>query len=317
MPKPRKETRKGTNTLRVPSLESFRAEGDRVGSLLVVQGADLDLGRHVLVDRATTIGRDDDNELALNDGSISRRHCRVERDAATGIYTLVDLGSTNGTIVNGHRVGDRYPLREGDKVFLGASVVKFSYSDWVDLEYQSRVEEMVATDSLTGLASRRQYELTFTAMAERAQAEQSVLTLMVMDLDGLKEINDRHGHHMGGYVIAEVATVIRQVLEPHGVVCRYGGDEFVGCFPMLDRCIAATLAEDVRRGIAEMPIEKDGVPLPVTMSIGLASYPGDAERPAELFTVADRALYKAKRGGRNQVAAPDRASTSDGTPTLT
>lgn len=317
MPKRRKETRKGTNTLRVPSLDSFRSDGDRVGSLLVVQGADLDLGRHVLVDRPTTIGRDDDNELALNDGSISRRHCRVERDASTGIYTLIDLGSTNGTIVNGHRVGDRYPLREGDKVFLGASVVKFSYSDWVDLEYQSRVEELVATDSLTGLASRRQYEVTFAAMAERAAAERSLLTLMVMDMDGLKEINDRHGHHMGGHAIAEVATVISPVLEPHGVVCRYGGDEFVGCFPSLDRATALGLAEEVRRGVAEMCIEKDGVPLPVTMSIGLATYPDDAERPIDLFTVADRALYKAKRAGRNRVAAPDRASTSDGTPTLT
>jgi diguanylate cyclase (GGDEF)-like protein len=316
MPKRRKENRKGTDTLRVPSLDSYKSDSDRVGSLLVVQGADLDLGRHVLVDRPTTIGRDDDNELALNDGSISRRHCTVERDAATGIYLLIDLGSTNGTIVNGHKVGDRYPLREGDKVFLGASVVKFSYSDWVDLEYQSRVEEMVATDSLTGLASRRQYEVTFSAMAERAAAEQSMLTMMVMDMDGLKEINDQHGHHMGGHAIAQAATVIGGVLEPHGVVCRYGGDEFVGCFPMLGRAEAMALAEEVRCGVAAMTIVKDGIPLPLTLSIGLATYPDDAERPEELFTVADRALYRAKRGGRNRVAAADRASTSDGTPTL-
>jgi diguanylate cyclase (GGDEF)-like protein len=316
MPKRRKDTRKGADTLRVPSLESYREGAERVGSLLVVQGAEIDLGRHVLVDRPTTIGREDDNGLALNDGSISRRHCRIERDAESSLYVVVDLGSTNGTIVNGNKIEERYPLREGDKIFLGSSVVRFSYSDWVDLEYQSRVAELVTTDALTGMASRRQYELTFASMAERAEAEKTLLTLMVMDLDGLKEINDTHGHHMGGFVIAQLAVKIREILDEHGVVCRYGGDEFVGCFPGLGHAKACQLAEEVRRVIQATTLEKDGVEVSTTVSVGLATYPGNCERPSELFTIADRALYRAKRSGRNRVATPDQNDTSSGHPTL-
>ncbi len=305
MPKRRKETRKGADTQRVPSLESYQS-GERVGSLLVVQGAELDLGRHVMVNRPTTIGRDDANGLALSDGSISRRHCRVERDAEANIYVVVDLGSTNGTVVNGRRIEDRYPLREGDKVFLGSSVVKFSYSDWVDLEYQSRVETLVSTDALTGMASRRQYEVTFAAMAERAEAEESLLTVVVMDMDGLKAINDTHGHHMGGYAICEVAKLVREVFEPHGLVCRYGGDEFVACLPDVSRPRGASLAEELRRRVEATPIVKDDVEVWATLSSGLATYPGDCEGPRELFTIADRALYRSKRDGRNRVSVPER-----------
>lgn len=316
MPKRRKEPRKGAETLRVPSLEAYQEGAEHIGSLLVVQGAEIDLGRHVLVDRPTTIGREDDNELALNDGSISREHCRVERDAESSMYLLVDLGSTNGTIVNGHRVEAKYPLKEGDKIFLGSSVVKFSYSDWVDLEYQSKVSERVTTDVLTGMASRRQYEISFADMAARAQADHDLLTIMVMDMDGLKQVNDSHGHPMGGFAIAKVAEVVREHCDRYGLVCRYGGDEFVGCFPGLAHSEAYKLAETVRSAVETAHLVRDGVVLDLTISIGVATYPDHGERPQELFTIADRALYRAKRAGRNRVSAPTRGDTSGTRPTL-
>ncbi len=303
MPKKRKETRKGAETLRVPSLPNMRYDRsvERVASLLIVQGAEVDLGRHILCDRPITIGRDDDIELPLSDGSISRRHCRVEREDS-GRYILVDLGSTNGTALNGQQVREQIPLAEGDKIFLGASVVKFGFSDFVDLQYQSRLEEIVTTDALTGMASRRQYDFSFEAMATRAKAEQSLLSILVMDMDGLKQINDSHGHQMGGYAIVEVSHIIRGVLDDHGLVCRYGGDEFVGCFPGVDLEKASALAEKVRAGVAGHSFVKDGVLLQPTISIGVATFPGDVDEPKDLFTVADRALYRAKRAGRNCVA---------------
>ncbi len=309
MPKKRKDTRKGAETLRVPSLPNMRFDrgAERVASLLVVQGAEVDLGRHILCDRPVTIGRDDDTELPLSDGSISRRHCRVERELETGRYVLVDLGSTNGTSLNGRQVRERIHLSEGDKIFLGASVVKFGFSDFVDLQYQSRLEEIVTTDALTGLASRRQYDFSFDAMATRAEAEHSLLSILVMDMDGLKQINDSHGHQMGGYAIVEVSNIIRGVLEDHGLVCRYGGDEFVGCFPGLSQDQACALAEQVREQVADHHFVKDGIMLQPTISIGVATFPGDVDNPKELFTTADRALYRAKRAGRNCVATPDGA----------
>jgi two-component system, cell cycle response regulator len=274
-----------------------------MASLLVVGGAEIDLGRQVLCNRPITIGRDEDLELSLTDGSISRQHCRVERDEETGHYLMVDLGSTNGTAVNGRRV-DRYPLAEGDKIFLGSSVIRFSFSDAVDLEYQSRLSEMVTTDALTGLASKRQYDATFEITADRAASTGTSLAVMVMDMDGLKQVNDTHGHEMGGYAIVEVSNIMRAVLGDHGTLCRFGGDEFVGCFPGLTRARATELAELLRKRVATHNFVRDGVRVEPTLSIGVATYPDDTDNPAQLFAAADRALYRAKRAGRNRVATP-------------
>ena len=304
MPKNRKPPRKPAETLRVASFLSPEqlVPGEPTGSLLVVQGAEVDLGRHVMCNRPITIGRDERADLSLSDGSISRAHCSVER-AETGRYMLHDLGSTNGTLLNGERVQGSVPLNPGDKIFVGASVIRFAYSDQLDLQFHSRLEEMVSIDPLTGMSSKRAYDAIYQATIERTRAEESPLVLMVMDMDGLKQINDTHGHEMGGFVIAEVAFIIRAVLEDHGTLCRFGGDEFVGCFPGMDGARAEALAEEVRDRVARHPFVRDGVRVEPTISIGVACYPGDAADPAGLFTAADRAMYDAKRSGKNQVKA--------------
>src|SRR5215470_18378092 len=123
--------RRPAKTVRVQSdSRELQQVSERFAMLLVVQGAEVDLGTQVLVDRPVTIGRDADIELPLRDGSISRRHCRVERDADG--YLLEDLGSTNGTRLNGARIREAVRLSEGDKIFLGATVVKFGWSDELD-----------------------------------------------------------------------------------------------------------------------------------------------------------------------------------------
>lgn len=300
MPKNRKP-RKLAETLRVTSLPG--AEGlssELVGSLLVVQGAEVDLGRHLMCDRPITIGRDERADLTLSDGSISRAHCQVKR-LETGRYVLIDLGSTNGTLINGTRIDGQVPLNPGDKIFLGSSVIRFAYSDQLDHQFHSRLEEMVSIDPLTGMTTKRQYDALYDAMVERATAEETPLVVMVMDMDGLKQINDTHGHEMGGYAISEVAAIIRSVLEEHGHLCRFGGDEFCGCFPNMDRPTAVVLAETVRDRVARHDFERDGTRVEPTISIGVAAYPDDVVNPRQLFTRADQAMYEAKRAGKNQV----------------
>jgi diguanylate cyclase (GGDEF)-like protein len=242
-------------------------------------------------------------DLSLSDGSISRAHCSVERDPETDRYMLIDLGSTNGTLVNGTRVRDRVPLSVGDKIFLGASVLRFSYADEVDLEYHTKLEEMVSIDPLTKMSTKRQYDAIYSAIVERARAEDSVLTVMVMDMDGLKQINDTHGHDMGGFAIAEVASIIRGLLGPRGHLCRFGGDEFVGCFPELGAEEALELAEEVRMSVVRHAFVKDGTRVEPTISIGVATFPRHVMDPKDLFVAADRAMYTAKRSGKNGVCA--------------
>jgi diguanylate cyclase (GGDEF)-like protein len=300
MPKPPKRKVAETIKFRADHVVGERAVR-RFGSLVVVQGAEADLGLHVRCDRPITLGRDPDVELPLRDGSCSRRHCLVEIDASSGHYVVRDLGSTNGTLLNGVRIQLQSPLAEGDKIFVGASVVKFGFSDEIDAEYQQKLEEMVATDSLTGLMSRRRFDAAFAAAAESARADGSPLAVLVMDMDGLKQINDTHGHDMGGFAITEVAALIRGVLDGRGETCRYGGDEFVAMLPGLGKADALVLAERVRDAVAQHRFEKDGVCVAPTISIGASAAPEDGGEADELFRAADQALYRAKAAGKNQV----------------
>jgi diguanylate cyclase (GGDEF)-like protein len=278
----------------------FARTARRFAALLVVQGAEVDLGHHVVCDRPIVIGRDAAVELPLADGSISRKHCQVERDDDSGRYLLRDLGSTNGTRVNGSRVQDAVPLAEGDKIFLGASVVKFSYADGFDVDYHERLESMVATDALTGLLSKRKFDAEYAQAVEKASAI-APLSVLVMDMDGLKQINDTHGHEMGGFAITEVAAIIRRVLGALGETCRFGGDEFISYLPTSDKKQARDLAEKIRDGVATHHFEKGGVKVAPTISIGVATLPDDGETTDELFRAADRELYRAKGSGKNQV----------------
>ena len=123
-----------------------------------------------------------------------------------------------------------------------------------------------------------------------------------MDMDGLKQVNDAHGHQMGGYTLTEVARIVREHLGNRGEACRFGGDEFVAYLPGVDRVAAAALAEGVRGAVEGHVFARDGVELHVTLSIGVAAYPDDGATPDALFRAADQALYRAKAAGKNRVS---------------
>jgi diguanylate cyclase (GGDEF)-like protein len=275
--------------------------GQRVAVLLVVQGAEVDLGTQILCDGPVTIGRDADLELPLRDGSISRRHCRVDQKS-DGAYVLADLGSTNGTRLNGGRIKTPVPLTDGDKIFLGSTIVKFGYADELDTRYHARLETMAATDALTGLLSSRKFDAAFAHAVAEARDTGASLGVLVMDMDGLKQVNDLHGHQMGGYTLVEVAQILAPRFAGRGEVCRFGGDEFAAFVPGLDRPAAAALAEVIRAAIDGATFQRDGVTVHVTLSIGVAALPGDGTTADELFRAADQALYRAKAAGKNRVS---------------
>ena len=302
MPKKQQITRNQARTLRVANLEQADDLLDHVATLVVVQGAEADIGRRLQCGQPIIVGRDERVEFSLSDGSISRAHCTVERDVETGAYWLVDLGSTNGTTLNGERVQGKAKLSPGDKVFLGASVLRFDLSDSLDLKYHDQLEKIVNTDALTGLTSKRQYDALFAKECQRAQRDQENLTVIVMDMDGLKKINDTYGHQYGSFAITETSRVIRSVLADHGHLTRFGGDEFVGCFPQMGHAEICQLAELTRMQVEQHHFEMDGVTIHPTLSLGIATYPRDTRTPEELFAAADKAMYQAKHGGKNKLA---------------
>ncbi len=301
MPKHRKPPRKPAPTVRVAATESTISPDSlqRMGTLLVVQGAQVDLGRHMLCNHPIVIGRDEEADFALSDGSISRAHCCVRIAESGDHYRVVDLGSTNGTTLNGTIIGESLRIKTGDKIFLGSSVLRFSYSDSVDIEYYSQVEELVHTDSLTGLDTQKQYESIFEVVARQAVSDSSPLSVAVIDMDGLKGINDQYGHQLGSFAITETAKLIRAVMQDHGHLARFGGDEFVACFPTLGHQDTISLADELHKEMAAHDFTREGVTIHPTLSIGVSTYP-DHGGPEQLFKAADDALYRAKRGGKNR-----------------
>jgi two-component system cell cycle response regulator len=164
--------------------------------------------------------------------------------------------------------------------------------------------EMAITDGLTGLYNRRYMESHLATLVEQAAGRGKPLTLLVLDIDYFKSINDTHGHDAGDDVLREFATRVRKSIRGIDLACRFGGEEFVIVMPETDMAVAALVAERIRRRIAgePFPIEQGTKALDVTLSIGLAALSSN-DTGASILKRADQALYRAKRDGRNRVVA--------------
>src|SRR5262245_25374664 len=224
----------------------FQAGIKRFASLVVVAGSEADLGHHVLLDQIVVIGRDPDIEMPLADVGISRKHARVYRDEKRARYVVEDLGSTNGTRLNGVRLSKPHVITEGDKITLGTTTLKFSFTDDVDVDFHQKLHKMVSTDDLTGLEAKRRFDASYRLAARAASETRRPLAVLMMDMDGVKPINDTYGHHMGAFAIAEVGRLIDEELRSLGRSCRFGGDEFMAYLPGSTRQAACAVAERIR-----------------------------------------------------------------------
>lgn len=275
--------------------------GRRDASLIVIQGNEADLGMHCMLDCPVTLGRDLDVELPLRDIGISRRHAMVERDVV-GRYVVSDLGSTNGTRLNGQPLAAPTPLSEGDKVIVGTTVLRFTFGDEADAHFHDQLARVISTDHLTGLIAKRRYDAEYHLAVASARQTGRPIAVLMMDMDGVKAINDAHGHHMGSFSIAETGHLIGETIGAEGCSSRYGGDEFAACLPGYSRTAGIETADRVRLAVMNHRFEKDGVVIRPTISIGVSAFPDDGDDPELLQRRADEALYRAKAAGRNRVA---------------
>ena len=165
----------------------------------------------------------------------------------------------------------------------------------------SRAEIDAITDSLTGLYNHRYLHERLSEELHRARELQRPLSVLFCDLDHFKGYNDSNGHSAGDAVLREVAHVIEQSVRNIDVAGRYGGEEFVVLLVETERETALAVAERIRERIRAAGFTANGVPL--TVSIGVAGYPDDADRREDLLNKADWAMYLAKRRGRDQVAS--------------
>ncbi len=267
--------------------------GDRMGEMFPLREA-----------AKTTIGRGLQTDVRINDEGISRTHALVEED--NGVYYLSDAGSTNGTFANGVRV-ERQPLSEGDKIQIGASsVLKFTFHDELDEDFQRNLYESALRDRLTGVFNRGYFNNRLESDVAFALRHGKPLSLVLFDVDNFKLINDTYGHPAGDEVLRVLADRVEGTTRSEDIFARYGGEEFVLICRDVDALRASRAAYRILDTIAGKPFDLDGRQLTVTVSLGVADL-GMLVRPVaeELVEAADAALYVAKRNGRNRVEVFD------------
>jgi two-component system, cell cycle response regulator len=165
--------------------------------------------------------------------------------------------------------------------------------------------EAAITDALTGLHNRRYMESHLATLVEQAVARSRPLSILILDIDFFKAINDNHGHSAGDEVLKEFSRRLKKAVRGIDLACRYGGEEFVVVMPDTEIKMATMVAERLRRRIAAdpFPINQGARTVQATISIGIAALRSGEDKPAEIVKRADQALYRAKREGRNRVAA--------------
>jgi diguanylate cyclase (GGDEF)-like protein len=267
-------------------------------SLVVILGPDV--GSRVALERSVETGRDPACDLPLHDDNVSWRHARVE-DRGSGEWAVLDLGSTNGTLVNGQPCAGAV-VKPGDRVFLGTTVLEVQ-QDAVREAQAAELERLISIDDLSGLWVKRRFDAQLDSSVAAVLAKSvPTLSVVVMDMDGIKGINDTHGHSMGAFVIGEAGHVIGKRVEGRGFATRFGGDEFAAAFSGVLKADAVTLAEEIRVAVVAHIYEKEGLRVHPGLSCGVATFPGDAVDSSSLFRAADQAMYRAKRAGKNRVA---------------
>jgi two-component system cell cycle response regulator len=269
--------------------------------LVILAGSNMGQMHKIDKERGRTVmGRGDGVDLRLVDEGISREHAQLVRNG--DIVVLEDLGSTNGTFVNGTRI-ERQPLSDGDKILLGSTtILKFSYHDKLDEAFQRRMAESALRDGLTKAFNKRYFSEHLESEYQYAVRHDSPLSLLFLDIDHFKRINDLHGHQAGDYVLAEMALLVMRGLRNEDIFARYGGEEFAVISRGIDLPEGAALAERLRRAVETHEFAYDGQRISVTISVGVARAPRPGVRsPSELVTVADETMYEAKRAGRNRV----------------
>lgn len=263
------------------------------------------IGKRVTVNGNVLIGRDPDAELFLDDAGVSWHHAIIEDRG--GSWVVVDQGSTNGTAVNTKRVTEQ-EVQDGDKVIVGRILVRFEVQDAADAAYEAYVEKLLTVDDLSGLYLRRRFDVELNTLLREAAMREEVVGLLVMDLDGIKAINDTYGHAFGAYTIGESGRVIGAIMGGRGIACRWGGDEYLAALPGLSRDEALAVAKEIVAAINQHLYELNDVVLHPGISIGCVAYPLHGRDAAELFEKADAALYKAKARGKNRVCTGESPS---------
>jgi len=246
------------------------------------------------------LGRAKSADVSLPEvSSLSRRHASLTYRIESVL--LEDLQSTNGTFVNDVRIEEPTPLKSGDRFQIGSVHFKFLQGRDVENAYHEAIHDMMVRDGLTQISNRRKFDEEAVREVARARRYGRPLSLLLVDVDRFKAINDTHGHLSGDFVLKEVVRLISDFIRKEQVFARVGGDEFAVLAPEARSDGTKILADRLRSRIAGHEFAYAGASFRVTCSIGIAELDADMRTPQDLYQAADRALYAAKHSGRDAI----------------
>ncbi len=245
------------------------------------------------------LGRDLAADISIGDTSISRKHVEFEV-SQTGVL-LHDLGSTNGTFVNDQKTTSK-DLMDGDLIRCGNTILKFLKEGKIESVHYGKMYDLATVDDMTGALNKKAVSDLLREEFARSQARALPLTLLLFDIDHFKQTNDTYGHLAGDYVLREACTLIKtKMIRQQDALGRYGGEEFALILRETALHIGVDVAERIRSTIEKHNFLFESKNIPVTISLGVAALDSTTKNHEDLFSFADKALYDAKRQGRNRV----------------
>ncbi len=285
----------------ITSIEKLDEIIDRRAYILFLSGP-LQGKLYCLEKKNTIVGRADDVDININDSRISRHHFRI--DVVEGDAVIEDMGSTNGTYVNGERVKS-HTLKDGDKIQISSStVIKFAYGDKGERMFHDEFYNMANFDAVTGIYNKHSFIKRLDEEFSLSKRSGHSLSLLMLDIDHFKKVNDTYGHIAGDFMLAHIAKKVGVTIRNEDILAKYGGEEFVVILRGIDSEGAVQLAERIRAAVEGSPLQFEGHTISKTISIGVATLNNqNFDSPQAFIDAADKQLYLAKENGRNQVRA--------------
>lgn len=248
------------------------------------------------------IGRSVETQVYIDDKSLSRSHAKF---AIVGSeVSIIDLGSTNKTIVNGTALPPLAPckLRNNDQIKTGNVIFKFLEKGNIEALTNQAMYEKANRDALTGAHSKGSLLEKGPEAVKRSDLLNEDLSIIVFDIDHFKNINDTYGHPAGDYVLKELSNiVVSKLIRANDYFARYGGEEFVLILSGGTAKMASEIAERIRQTMENHAFLYEGKVIPVTISLGVVTKSTSDTDWSELFDRADKAMYTSKQSGRNRV----------------
>jgi len=268
--------------------------------LIVVRG--VGIGNKILLNKnEMTIGRAKDRDMRLDAMGVSRRHAVIQR-LNEQQFVLIDTDSTNGTWINSERIKEAI-LKDRDLITLGDSSLKFIAADSPEQPYYEELYRQTQMDKALQIFNKHYFLTKLDEELTRCRRYGQILSLMLLDADHFKRLNDAYGHLAGDAALIQLVGIIKKRMRDTDVFCRYGGEEFAIIMPQTPRQYAYVLAEHIRLLVANTPVHYGGAAIEMTISLGISQYTEIGPESCcsdSLIAQADKALYEAKRGGRNK-----------------